>query len=90
MKLYDATQGGYKEILNETVETKSSFVHAFTPLDFKSGVFGRKIEVLDLQPGTYRIHASTLEDAPELAGTPCQLSIESYANLRFTPSNSRR
>jgi len=89
IQLFRVTDGiaDTKPMIDRLIDTKSSYVHAFIPPDFKSGAFGRKIVTVDLPPGNYRIRASTIQDSPEFSGTPCQLVVEAYANLRFVPNS---
>lgn len=85
-QLADGTLDIGKPIVDRFIETKSSFMHAFSPPDYKDGAFDREIITINLQPGVYRIRASTAQDSPEFSGTPCQLAVEAYANPRFVPN----
>lgn len=72
-----------RPIVDRTLVTKSSFVHAYAEADKNQGALGRIVVTEDLQPGHYTVEADTTQDTSQFSGIPCQLSVEAYANLRF-------
>jgi hypothetical protein len=50
---------------------------------YQEGMVGRQIITINLQPGEYRIIATSPEDNPAFIGRSGKLSIDYYAQLRF-------
>jgi hypothetical protein len=68
-----------ESIYEESVETKSHFVHGFTETKFH-GNYRRMIAVIALKPELYRLQVHTIRASPEFAGTPSHVNIEWHPN----------
>jgi len=88
VKIYKLDTGNLspKLIYENTISTKDCYAHDYERKQ-SDGNFLRKIIVIDLKQGLYRVEANTIEDRPEFSGTPSYLQIEGHSELRFIPNS---
>jgi hypothetical protein len=68
-------------IFEKSVKSEGAYVHGFSNKKFH-GNYRRMIVPVGLRPGLYRVHVTTIEDAPEFEGTSTYLNIEFHPNVR--------
>jgi hypothetical protein len=82
----EESAGASSPIFDGEVVTSKSYAHGFSDVKF-NGKYRREILTVNLEPGRYRVEATTLDDNPAFAGTPSYLLIDYYAKLQFVPNS---